>query len=313
MKVNLWDRNQVVQMEFPQPVQILIETIPVTTLKLADNPHLPFLKIIDNSEVNLYELNYLATRLIDERGIKRLNAISEIHDMKSLTECTHYAIHPTDYVLISDFDDFNDDARLGELLSEYGEMKLEKVPEDEQGWTALGQKLKEELPCSQTKHGWLFTIREVEPLKENQLPFYVRRNGNKLIECALTNPLTQKFIKMKLPLDYHDSINEHMNRLDLQWNDTMDIKISNIGLKEEFYQCLKPTFENSTLYDTVNLVRDISMMTEIDKIKLENILEILPVEDYPQVRATIKNMMTLNSYPIHIRIRMIMQDIVCWS
>lgn len=133
MKVNLWDRNQVVQMEFPQPVQILMETIPVTTLKLADNPHLSFLKMIDNSEVNLYELNYLATRLIDERGIKRLNAISEIHDMKSLTECTHYAIHPTDYVLITDFDDFNDDARLGELLSEYGEMKLEKVPEDEQG------------------------------------------------------------------------------------------------------------------------------------------------------------------------------------
>lgn len=126
-------------------------------------------------------------------------------------------------------------------------------------------------------------------MKENQIPFYVRRNGNKLIECALTNPITQKFIEMKLPLDYHDNINEHMNRLDLQWNDPMDIKISNIGLKEEFYQCLKPTFENSTLYDTVNLVRDISMMTEVDKIKLENILEVLPVEDYPQVRAIIKN------------------------
>lgn len=290
MKVNLWDRDRVVQMEFPQQASLLMESIPITTLKLADNPHLPFLKMMDNSEVNLYELNYLASRLIDQRGIKRLSAISEIHEIKSLTECTHYAIHPTDYVLISDFDDFNNDARLGEILTESGEMKLEEVPEDEQGWLTLGQKLKEELPCSQTKYGWLFTIREIELFNENQIPFYVRKFSSKLIECTLTNPETQKFAVIQLPLDYYDNLTETMNRLDLEWNDPVDIKIKNIELKEELYECLTPTLENSNIFDTNELASKLSMLDKEEKIVLENVLEVLPVDDYSQARAIISNL-----------------------
>ncbi len=244
---------------------------------------------MDNSEINLYQLNYLASRLIDEKGIKRLNAISEIPDMHSLTECIHYAIHPTDHILISDFDDFNNDTRLGEILYEYGEIKLEEVPEDEDEWSSLRKRLKEELSYTQTKYGWIFTVRDVPPLEQNQIPFYARRFSNKLIECIITNPVTQKYMEIKLPLDFRDSLTEHMNRLDLQWDDPVDIRIANIGLKKELYQCLKPAFENSTIFDTSELVHDVSMITEENKTKLENILEVLPVEGYLQVRAIIKN------------------------
>lgn len=217
-------------------------------ITLSNNNEVEWLESFYGKEVNIFELQKVLD-VINDIGyydFKLFKSIIEHEKPESLNEIIRSINSKDNYILISEFEVFYDDAKLSKNI--YYHLDKSKLPHQENiDWKEYGKTIRSKFVHHQTKYGWLFEL-EPKDLIHNPNEIHQVTYPYEKYEFKVELENNRKYTLLQFPMSEEKLLNE-LVILDL--DDDTDFKFIENTKSDynDFYKSIKTTLETSNLID----------------------------------------------------------------